>query len=205
MSGRFQVSGRVGRIITLLSLVFFLFVASAIFPFLAGKGIIFAIPSSPTETLSAGTLYLNTTFNVENHCFYSVNQIFYALNMVILANGTQIYAYSTHLAAVLPGQIERYSISIPITASSLPSWFLAEAYTRPVNMSLSTSVSASYAVGFFHFGINFARPFISSSIVKPAAAANGHQAPVNEVSMHSLRSFQISVSAQSKYGAVKRL
>lgn len=202
MSGRFRVSRRVGRIITLLSVVFFLFIASAIFPLLTGKGISFTIPSSPTETLSAGTLYINTTFNVENHCFYSVNQIFYALNLGILANGTQIYAYSTHLAAVLPGQIERYSISVPVTASALPSWFLAEASAGPVNMSLSTSVSASYAVGFFHFGINYARPFVSSSIVRPAAVANGHQALEYEVSPHSPLSFQISASAQSKYGAV---
>ena len=178
MSSRFAISQRIGRIITLMGAVFMLFIASATIPFVIGNGISFAVPPSPTETHSAGTLYINTSFTVENHCPYAVRQMYYTLNLSLLSNGTEIYSYSTHLAAALPGKMEHYVISVPISVSALPSWFVSAALSAPVNMSVGTSISASYAYGFFQFGLNFKGPFSSSSIMKPAALAGGQPLPV---------------------------
>ena len=119
MSGRFPVSRRIGGIITLMGVVFILFLASATVPFLTGKGIVIAVPSSPSEGHSGGTLYLNSSFIVENHCLYAVRQIYYTLRLGILSNGTQIYAYTSHLAPTLPGHIQPYNISVPVTIASL--------------------------------------------------------------------------------------
>ncbi|MBX8634863.1 MAG: hypothetical protein KIS30_02070 [Thermoplasmata archaeon] len=176
MSSKFKTSRRIGRIITLLGAVFLLFIASATVPLVTGKGLSFSVPSSPAETNTAGTLYINTSFTVENHCLYAIRQIYYTLNLSVLTNGTLIYSYSTHLAAALPGQIERYSISVPVTIGALPAWFVSEAATTPVNMSVGTSISASYAYGFFQFGVSYKGPFTSSSIVKPAQLANSQEA-----------------------------
>ncbi len=171
MSGRFPVSRRIGGIITLMGVVFILFLASATVPFLTGKGIVIAVPSSPSEGHSGGTLYLNSSFIVENHCLYAVRQIYYTLRLGILSNGTQIYAYTSHLAPTLPGHIQPYNISVPVTIASLPPWFVSEAQATPVNMSIGTSVSASYAYGFFHFGMNYSGHFTSTSIMKYAGSA----------------------------------